>query len=685
MYHILRRAFPFIATILCCSACALPGLPSQPAAPSAAPAPTALPASPTPLALATTLEVETSGFSLRHPAGWVTQNLSGTLTLAPTEESMARTSPGPDLVITIDVTPADLVVKQYGDDALDNPEIFFEVSSGVVQQSGYSISPTMPLTVGGRSALAADLSGAAGAGRLIVIVGPDQIMRILGQADVAGWEAQRELFMAVVATMSYFTPTATPMPSATPLGEALQPDLLRQGPPGFVLRIGGSAGSRDARFFSARGLAVAPDGTLYMVDSSRGIWVFAPDGDLISTFGNEEILEAYDIVRTSAGDLFVADYGRNAVARFRPDGTFVERWGSAGDKPEQFGLSSPQRIALGPDEHIYALDSRPGNDGNVTSSVVIFSSAGKLIERVTIPADLAPADLAVDARGNIYLAETFGGAVIKLAPDGSELARFGDPLAEPSLAAGAIDLDERGDIYLATYGAGVVRLSPSGVIVAQVGKKVAEGSVPAAGEFNLPNGLAVGPADVVWVSDNSGEYSAVTALRLSSDPAVVGTMTAQEQTAVVEATPVPEAQLLHQWAATATASSFYPPDYDAQGATGPPDVPACQDSPDAWAAATPNGIDTLELSYTTPVFATSLTIHQNTQPGFISKVELVDERGEVIPVYSAAPTLNSTCPFAFPITFAQTLSRIVKVRITLDQRGGTNWSEIDAVELVGLP
>ena len=95
-----------------------------------------------------------------------------------------------------------------------------------------------------------------------------------------------------------------------------------------------------------------------------------------------------------------------------------------------------------------------------------FSEDGRLLVRIELPADLAPADLAVDEAGAIYLAESFGGAVVKLGADGGELARFGDPAAPQRFAAGAIDLDARGNIYLATYASGVVKLAPSGQAVA---------------------------------------------------------------------------------------------------------------------------------------------------------------------------------------------------------------------------
>ncbi|NNJ12714.1 hypothetical protein EKD04_020525 [Chloroflexales bacterium ZM16-3] len=664
------------------TSCALPGLPGQAPTPTAPPTPTIAPPSPTPISLDIELSVEAAGFRLRHPAGWASQVLSNTLTLAPSEASLDRSSPGPDLVVTVDATPAEMVAAQYGAEAASNPESFFEVSSSAAQQAGYTLSPTTAITVGGSLGLAADLRGEGGAGRLAVIVGPDRVIRVLGQASPAGWDAQSDLFDAILTSLSFFAPATTPTP--TPVGVAQQPDLLRRGPPGFVLRIGGSGGPRDARFVSARGMAVAPDGTLYLAESSRGVWVFAPDGTLITTFGAEDLLDAYDIVRTPSGDLLVADYGRNAVARFSPGGTFVERWGSAGDGPDQFGLSSPQRIALGPDGSVYALDSRPGDDGQVVSSVMVFGPDGTLIDRVKLPIDLAPADLAVDSAGDIYLAETFGGSVVKLAPDGVELARFGDPAATQSLAAGSIDLDQQGNIYLATYASGVVKLSPEGIMIAQGGTTAAAGVAPDAGAFSLPNGIAAGPGGIVWVSDNSGEYSAATALRLSDDPTAQATSAALGATAEADVTPVPEDALLRQWAESATASSYYEPNYDPAGATGPPDVTVCQDSPDAWASAAPDGLDTLELSYATPVFATGLTIYQSHQPGYISKVELIDERGEIIPVYTGEPALSGTCPLALPVSFDQTLSRVAKVRITVDQRSGANWDEIDAVELVGV-
>lgn len=676
----MRRIVPLLLAALLCG-CAAPGAPS--AAP--APAPTAAPAPPTPGVpdLTEGLTVDEAGFRVGFPAGWYSSAVSRTLTLAPSEGAAARPSPGPELVLTLDSTPLDALTGQFGQAAAADPAVFFEVSSGVAQREGYSISATRPISVSGRAGLAADFNAPSGAGRLAVIITDDVAVRVLGQTTPEAWPGQAPLYDAILASLTFFgLPEPTPAAAAD---AASQPALLDEGPEGFVLRLGGSAGPPAARFVAARGLAVAPDGTVYLAERSRGVWVFAPDGTLIGSFGGDQLLDAYDVARAPGGDLYVADYGRNAVAQFRPDGSFVRRWGAAGQGASQFGLSSPQRIAAGPDGSVYALDTRPGQDsGRLVSSVVRFSADGRLLGRVELPADLAPADLAVDEAGTIFLADSFAGAVVKVGPDGSELGRLSDPAQPQRFAAGAIDLDRQGNIYLATVAAGVLELAPGGQAIGGGGSTAAPGSTPGPGEFSLPNGIAAGPGGVVWVSDNSGEYSAITALRLRADPSAAATAQAAAPEATAAPTP-PPAELVRHWASQATASSFYAPDYEPAGATGAPDVAACQDSPEAWAAAAPGGVEMLELRFREPVFAVGVNIHQSYYPGAISSVELIDERGATTAVYSATPAPTDLCPSVLAVGFEQTLTRVVGVRLTVDMRGSANWSEIDAVELVGVP
>ncbi|MCU0492125.1 MAG: NHL repeat-containing protein [Chloroflexaceae bacterium] len=393
-FRLLRLLTPLLLVVL--AACTLPSAapPATPEAPAGSPGP-----APTSPPLEASYRSEVGGFALNYPQGWATRETSTTLLLAPSPADLERAAPADGLLIQIDSQP-------QASPPITTTETLFASSSAGLQQAGFTVGMPATMQVGGSPAQVADLQASNAAGRLLVIVSPTRQVRLLGQATPAGWQQQEGLFTAIVNSLRLFAPVvATPVPP----DQATQPALLRQGPPGFVLRLGGSSGERTGRFASARGMAAAPDGTLYLAESSRGVWVFQPDGTLLRTFGKDDLLDAYDIARAENGDLFVADYGRNAIAHFRPDGTLVQRWGGAGDGPEQFGVSSPQRLALGPGGDVFALDVRQ-QEGNTVSSLVRFQPDGTFVERIALPEGAAPTDIVLDRVGNIYLAESVGGA-----------------------------------------------------------------------------------------------------------------------------------------------------------------------------------------------------------------------------------------------------------------------------------
>jgi streptogramin lyase len=689
-YSMLRSILSLVAftLLLWLVACSLPGQSSGGEAPPAEQPPpeeqptevppTATP-EPTPVSLDESLRFAEGGLTLHYPQGWVTDQTSNTLVLAANQESLSANTPGDSLVILIDSTSLQEIEETTENGRLSE---VFALSSKGPAQAGYEMGETTPITVDGQSGLQADLRANGGAGRLVVLRGPEQIVRILVQVASPSWEAQQPLFEEMVASMEFFSPA--PPPTPTPANRALQPIITKNGPPGFLLRIGGNEGPPDSRFVSARGLDVASDGTLYLAESSRGIWVFAPDGSLLRTFGEDVLLSgAYDVDLGPDGDVFVADYAHNALVRFTPEGTLVRSWGGSGEGAGQFGSQSPQHIAVGVDSSVYALDSHvDAESGETRNSIVHFNGEdGTFIERIPLVSGLAPNDLAVDTSGNLYLADASNRKIVQVDAEGNVIAELGDTVATEGITPGAIDIDRNGNLYVATWDAGIINMSPDGTLISSGGLVAEAGTVPQPGQFVLPNGIAAAPGNAVWVSDNSGEYSAVTALRLFATSELQTTGNEITRTRLIT-----QGGYLRQWAIEAEASSSYGEDYGADGATGPPDVEGCQDSPDAWAPATPDTLETLELEYDTPVFATQVNIHQNHQPGFVAKVELLDERGEWNTVYEAEEVeLHNVCPYKMEISFEPLLFRVMSVKITVDQRQDANWSEIDAVELIGAP
>lgn len=141
-----------------------------------------------------------------------------------------------------------------------------------------------------------------------------------------------------------------------------------------------------------------------------------------------------------------------------------------------------------------------------------------------------------------------------------------------------------------------------------------------------------------------------------------------------------------QWAVDAVASSEYSnPDWSAQQATGAPNVTGCVDDQRAWASETATGVDWLEVTFATAVVPTEVNIHENISPGFINKVEVKDEAGLYYTVWEGTPGAVEQCPRVFTVPVSGVSARVNAVRISLDQREGGDWNEIDAVELVGQP
>ncbi len=142
---------------------------------------------------------------------------------------------------------------------------------------------------------------------------------------------------------------------------------------------------------------------------------------------------------------------------------------------------------------------------------------------------------------------------------------------------------------------------------------------------------------------------------------------------------------LDQWAASGTASSeFGSSSWAAQQATGAPDTTTCGDYSTAWASLSTGTVEWLNLSYTTPVYATTAVIYISDNPNYVTLVELQDTNGAYHSVYTASPQTTTACPYQLTVTISKTSYLVKAVRVTIDQTTLNDWSEIDAVQLVGI-
>ncbi len=139
-----------------------------------------------------------------------------------------------------------------------------------------------------------------------------------------------------------------------------------------------------------------------------------------------------------------------------------------------------------------------------------------------------------------------------------------------------------------------------------------------------------------------------------------------------------------QWATTATASSEYGSDsWSANQATGKPNVTEFGDDGNAWAPyESAGGLETLELTYAKAVNAIGVRVRESYGNGTLTKIELKDTAGAYYKVWSGTDATDGLK--YLQVGFAKTSYKVNGVKLTFDTGDlTTEWSEIDAVQLIG--
>jgi sugar lactone lactonase YvrE len=189
---------------------------------------------------------------------------------------------------------------------------------------------------------------------------------------------------------------------------------------GTFVRQWGSQGSGDGQLNAPQGLGIAPDGTVYVADTSNHrIQVFDSEGNLLRKWGSQgsgdgSFRSPNDVAVGPDGLIYVADGSNNRVQVFEPDGTFVRKWGSSGSGDGQFG-GSPFRIVVTDEGFVYVAEGAGSQYGRIQK----FDLKGNFLGKWAlpgVPSHAATYALHIANDGRFYVSNRYLNAVIRPEP-----------------------------------------------------------------------------------------------------------------------------------------------------------------------------------------------------------------------------------------------------------------------------
>jgi sugar lactone lactonase YvrE len=314
--------------------------------------------------------------------------------------------------------------------------------------------------------------------------------------------------------------------------------------------LGDGGPATSAYLATPLGVAVDAAGNLYIADSVLGVIRKVAPGGTISLFAGQFLIGGYSgdggpatsaelafpngIALDSVGNLYIADKVNNRIRKVDTKGTITTVAGGGAPIPPSIGdggpatqamLGEPLDVAVDGSGNIYIADFGNFRVRKVATNGIITTVAGGGV--ITTLGDGGPATsaylkgpsaVAVDAVGNLYIADEFDNRIRKVATNGIITTVAGSGAGSyagdggPATQAGidqpqGVAVDAAGNLYIADTSDDRIRMvTPAGTIGTIAGK----GSVGYSGDggpaddaaMNQPVGIALAKSGALYVADS---------------------------------------------------------------------------------------------------------------------------------------------------------------------------------------
>ena len=221
--------------------------------------------------------------------------------------------------------------------------------------------------------------------------------------------------------------------------------IIELTPDGRVVRSWG-----EGMFIRPHAIRIDPQGAIWAVDNdTHQVLKMDPSGRVRMVMGRKGqsgegpdlFNRPTDVAFAEDGSFYVSDgYGNSRVAKFSADGRFITAWGRKGDAPGQFDL--PHAVVVGPNGLVYVGDRE-------NHRLQVFDADGGFIEQWTEVG--SPWGLARSHDGALFIADGHNNRILKAGFDGTVRGQISSGGKAPGQVdfAHHIAIDSRGNVYVA--------------------------------------------------------------------------------------------------------------------------------------------------------------------------------------------------------------------------------------------
>lgn len=290
-----------------------------------------------------------------------------------------------------------------------------------------------------------------------------------------------------------------------------------------------------ALFSNPAGMASDANGNIYVCDVfNNRIRKIAPDGTVTTVAGsgvagnsNGPALSAQfyapqGLAVDAQGNIFVADYGNSLIREIVAATNTVKTYAGNGyvgyvdgDALKTAEFNGPSGLAVDANGNLFVADRNNNMIRKITSAGVVSTIAGTKTPgyvngtvNTTTGAYASfrnPSALVLDKDGNIYVADLGNNAIRMITPAAVVTTIAGGP-GQTSLLGNpiALTMDAQGNFFIADESGRVVELTAAKVLYDLAGAPNVAGYADGTGtaaKFNNPQGICITPSGSIFVSD----------------------------------------------------------------------------------------------------------------------------------------------------------------------------------------